>query len=67
MPSDQATLYRPQDPKPQTAARPPPVLRKLLARADVQIDGGRPWDMRVNDARAYRRILARWSLGAGES
>ena len=67
MPSDQATLYRPQDPKPQTAARPPPVLRKLLARADVQIDGGRPWDMRVNDARAYRRILTRWSLGAGES
>jgi cyclopropane-fatty-acyl-phospholipid synthase len=67
MPSDQATLYRPQAPKPQAAARPPAVLRKLLARADVQINGGRPWDMRVNDARAYRRILARWSLGAGES
>jgi cyclopropane-fatty-acyl-phospholipid synthase len=67
MHSEQATLSRPQGPAPQPAAQPPAVLRELLARADVQINGTRPWDMRVNDARAYRRILAAWSLGAGEA
>ena len=65
MPSEQATLS--QGPNPQPAAQPPAVLRELLARADVQINGKRPWDMRVNDARAYRRILTQWSLGAGEA
>ena len=65
MPSEQATLS--QGPKPQPAAPPPAVLRELLARADVQINGKRPWDMRVNDARAFRRILTQWSLGAGEA
>lgn len=67
MPSDQATLYGPQEPKPQGTVQPPAVLSELLGRADIQIGGNRPWDMRVNDARAYQRILAQWSLGAGES
>ncbi|MCE4556400.1 cyclopropane fatty acyl phospholipid synthase [Pelomonas cellulosilytica] len=67
MQSEQAALTRPRRPQPQPAAHPPQVLRELLARADVQINGTRPWDMRVHDARAYRRILAHWSLGAGES
>ena len=43
------------------------MLRELLARADVQVNGSRAWDMRVNDGRAFQRILAQWSLGAGES
>lgn len=64
---DEAALPRPQGPQPQPAVHPPEVLRELLARADVQINGTRPWDMRVNDARAYRRILTQWSLGAGEA
>jgi len=72
MHSDQATLTRSGEPprpqpQPQPAGRPPEVLRELLARADVQINGSRPWDMRVNDARAYHRILTQWSLGAGEA
>jgi cyclopropane-fatty-acyl-phospholipid synthase len=45
----------------------PPVLRDLLARADVHFNGGRPWDLRVNHSRLYRRLLTQWSLGAGES
>lgn len=62
-----ATWPAPQDPGPRPALRPPAALRELLARADVQINGSRPWDMRVNDGRAYRRILTQWSLGAGEA
>src|SRR5262245_6052801 len=45
----------------------PPVLRELLARADVRLGGSRPWDMRVHNPRLYRRMLTRWSLGAGEA
>jgi cyclopropane-fatty-acyl-phospholipid synthase len=67
MQSEQATLPRAQGPAPQPATQPPAVLRELLARADVQINGTRPWDMRVNDTRVYRRILTQWSLGAGEA
>ncbi|HEY8878930.1 MAG TPA: cyclopropane fatty acyl phospholipid synthase [Roseateles sp.] len=66
MPSEQATLTGPQGPRPQPA-QPPDVLRELLARADVQINGSRPWDMRVNRPRAFQRILTHWSLGAGEA
>ena len=46
---------------------PPPVLQELLARADVRFNGPRPWDLRVHHGRLYRRLLTRWSLGAGES
>lgn len=63
MPLEPATLSGPPGPRPQ----PPEVLRELLARADVQVNGNRPWDMRVNNARAFRRILTQWSLGAGEA
>ena len=53
--------------RPRPAPPPPEALRELFARADVRINGTRPWDMRVKDARAYRRILTQWSLGAGEA
>jgi cyclopropane-fatty-acyl-phospholipid synthase len=39
----------------------------LLARADVRIDGDRPWDLQVHDDRFYRRVLAEGALGIGES
>ncbi len=39
----------------------------LLARADVQIGGGRPWDLVVHDDRLYRRVLSGGSLALGES
>ena len=40
---------------------------ELLAVAVVRIDGGRPWDMRVNHPATFDRILSRGSLGLGES
>ena len=43
------------------------ALRHLLARADIQLDGSRPWDIRVNDPRFFRTVLCRGSLGLGES
>jgi cyclopropane-fatty-acyl-phospholipid synthase len=39
----------------------------LLSRADVAIDGDRPWDLQVHDSRLYARVLAQGSLGLGES
>ena len=41
--------------------------RELLARADIRCDGARPWDMRVHHPRTLERVLARGSLGLGES
>jgi cyclopropane-fatty-acyl-phospholipid synthase len=46
---------------------PPATLRALLGAADISTDGKRPWDMRVNSPRLYRRMLSEWSLGVGES
>ncbi len=43
------------------------TLRNLLAQADIQIDGDRPWDIHVRNPRFYRRILGSGSLGLGES
>jgi cyclopropane-fatty-acyl-phospholipid synthase len=40
---------------------------RLLAAADVCLDGTRPWDPRVHDERTFRRIALHGSLGAGES
>lgn len=42
-------------------------VRDLLARADVTVDGDRPWDIRVHDERFFGRALAQGSLGVGES
>src|SRR4029077_18534179 len=43
------------------------VLSDLLAIADIQVDGGRPWDILVHDARFFVRVLASGTLGFGES
>lgn len=40
---------------------------ELLAEADVQINGDRPWDIHVHDERFYKRVFAEGSLGMGES
>ena len=42
-------------------------LEALLAAADVRIDGDRPWDLRLHDARLPARLLAGGSLALGES
>ncbi len=42
-------------------------LRDLLAKADIAVDGGRPWDLHVREPQAYERILRDGSIGFGES
>ncbi|MGB7905360.1 MAG: cyclopropane fatty acyl phospholipid synthase [Steroidobacteraceae bacterium] len=42
-------------------------LAELLRAADIELDGGDPWDIRVHDERFYARVLADGTLGAGES
>lgn len=39
----------------------------LLARADVQIGGSRPWDIQVHNPRLYARVFSQGSLGLGEA
>ena len=43
------------------------LLEQWLARADILVDGPRPWDIKVNDERLWSRILGDGSLGVGES
>jgi cyclopropane-fatty-acyl-phospholipid synthase len=40
---------------------------ELLARADVQVGGSRPWDLQVHDERVWTRLLRDGTLGAGEA
>jgi len=42
-------------------------VERLLSFADVKIDGDRPWDLQVHNEDLYARILAKGSLGLGES
>ena len=42
-------------------------VAELLARADVTLDGVRPWDVQVHDERLYARVLAKGTLGVGEA
>lgn len=42
-------------------------VETLLATADVQLDGGRPWDIQIHDRRFFSRVLAGGSLALGES
>lgn len=43
------------------------TVEGILARADIRIDGDRPWDIQVHEPGLYRRVLAQGSLGLGES
>jgi cyclopropane-fatty-acyl-phospholipid synthase len=52
---------------PEAAAAAPQALSALLARADIRLNGDRPWDIQVHRSRLYRRVLTGWSLGLGES
>lgn len=42
------------------------TVQELLALADVEINGHRPWDIQVHDDRLYARVLATSNLGLGE-
>ncbi len=42
-------------------------VEELLAKADIRVNGDRPWDLRVHNERTFSRSLAEGSLGFGES
>ena len=52
---------------PGKGAAPDRLLASLLALADVQLGGSRPWDIQLKHPDAAARILASGSLGFGES
>lgn len=43
------------------------IIQDLLAQADIQVNGQRPWDIQVHDEAFYNRIMRDGSLGLGES
>lgn len=43
------------------------IIREMLDKADVRINGDRPWDMIIRDESVAERVLAYGSLGLGES
>jgi len=43
------------------------TVEGLLAEAEVELNGGRPFDIQVNDERLYDRILSDGSIGLGEA
>jgi cyclopropane-fatty-acyl-phospholipid synthase len=45
----------------------PEWLEDLFSRADIQINGRRPWDLQCHDEAAYNLIAGDISLGLGES
>jgi cyclopropane-fatty-acyl-phospholipid synthase len=47
--------------------RPKAALKKILSLADIRINGTNPWDIQVHNENFYHRVLARGSLGLGES
>ena len=42
-------------------------FEKLVAPADIRLDGARPWDVTVHDERLFQRVLAHGTLGLGEA
>lgn len=40
---------------------------KLFSKADIKISGANPWDLQVHNDDFYTRVLAKGSLGLGES
>ena len=42
-------------------------LTELLALADIQINGDRPWDIHVHNEKFYGKVLTQGELGLGES
>jgi len=50
-----------------TISKPPEVLRQLVEMAGVRFNGNASWDIQVHKDDVYRQILAKGSLGFGES
>lgn len=43
------------------------LVEQLLHKADVRINGSKPWDITVSDPRFYKRVIEEGSLGLGEA
>jgi cyclopropane-fatty-acyl-phospholipid synthase len=43
------------------------AIEELMAKADIRINGNRPWDLRMHRASVLERIASHGSLGLGES
>lgn len=43
------------------------TIAEALKYADIEINGTRPWDIRIKDKRLYRRVLRDQQLGLGEA
>ncbi len=43
------------------------IIRRVLQRAGITVNGNAPWDIKINDPRFYNRVLINGSLGLGES
>jgi len=46
---------------------PEAFFRELLGKADIAVDGGRPWDLQVHEPRAFARVLRDGAIGFGEA
>ena len=58
----------------QTRVQPTPtdgtrraIIEDALAMGDIELNGSRPWDLRVHDDRFFKRVLSEDALGLGES
>ncbi len=43
------------------------IVKGILDKVGISINGNEPWDIKVNDNRFYARVLGQGSLGLGES
>jgi len=43
------------------------IVHELLEKADIEINGSRPWDIHVTHPGFFKRVLQEGSLGLGES
>ena len=53
--------------RPQASEHYGPLVAELLAHADIEVGGSRPWDIAVRDPRFYKRALTGGAIGLGES
>lgn len=42
-------------------------IEELLAKADIKVNGGRPWDIQIHNDQTWARVVSQGSLGVGES
>lgn len=45
----------------------PRLVEEMLSQCGIELNGSRPFDLRVTDSRAFQRIVRQGSLGLGES